>query len=391
MIKNFKIYFKENLLLSIVFIWALLPFFAYSQIARFGALISFAIIILKNLNKKNAKIFFLFLFFIGYTFLINGLASNPSFLLRHLQLHIFLLFIFLSFVIYTFPENRKKGIFNIILFLNIIAIIGTILGLLINSSASRILAKSSEEAILLSEEGVGGYGLVYLNVLLFPILLYVRKKVQDKYERILVYSNIIGVILLIFLANFFIAILILLLQLLIFLIIRNSFSKIIIGLLSLFIVMLISYNYLDIIDKFTYPLVENTNLRYKHADVFNMLQSRSTEYNTIEGRSERYARSLKLFVESPLIGKLSFDDVGKHSSILDQFAQFGIVIGLLYINLNLIFPKLLLKSIKKNEKKYIIVFIISIILVGLFNNYGLTLGIAFIVAACSFPTNKITK
>lgn len=44
-------------------------------------------------------------------------------------------------------------------------------------------------------------------------------------------------------------------------------------------------------------------------------------------------RSFLLFLENPVIGVLEFASVGKHSSILDTFARFGIIFGTVFVYL----------------------------------------------------------
>jgi hypothetical protein len=68
----------------------------------------------------------------------------------------------------------------------------------------------------------------------------------------------------------------------------------------------------------------------------SLLDDQST--GTVEGRAERYIRSIKLFVENPVIGTLTFDDVGKHSAVLDRFAQYGFAFGLLFLALLIYVP-----------------------------------------------------
>ncbi len=74
----------------------------------------------------------------------------------------------------------------------------------------------------------------------------------------------------------------------------------------------------------------------------SMVDGRST--GSVEARAERYERSLRLFLEHPLVGTLMFDDVGKHSAILDRFAQYGVVVGALFFFLIAYYPLRMLRN-----------------------------------------------
>jgi hypothetical protein len=83
----------------------------------------------------------------------------------------------------------------------------------------------------------------------------------------------------------------------------------------------------------------------------------------VDARAERYTRSFKLFLENPVIGTLTFDDVGKHSAVLDRFAQYGFGIGLLFLALLAYMPIRMIRS----------------------SSVPIGLTIAFLVVAVGFP------
>jgi hypothetical protein len=73
-------------------------------------------------------------------------------------------------------------------------------------------------------------------------------------------------------------------------------------------------------------IVYGTNYAIKIDDLIFSLSSNSLTGSAGE-RGERYWRSLVLFFENPLIGTLSYADIGKHSTFLDHLAQWGIFFG----------------------------------------------------------------
>jgi hypothetical protein len=44
-------------------------------------------------------------------------------------------------------------------------------------------------------------------------------------------------------------------------------------------------------------------------------------------------RSLQIFTENPIIGVLGFENIGKHSQILDGFARWGVIFGGIFVYL----------------------------------------------------------
>ena len=48
-------------------------------------------------------------------------------------------------------------------------------------------------------------------------------------------------------------------------------------------------------------------------------------------REERYERSIKTFLMHPVFGSMKFSSVGKHSFILDSYAQYGFFVGTAFL------------------------------------------------------------
>ena len=375
-------FIKSNLLLIVLFIWILLPIFVYDEVVRILALISIIIFSIQNFSISNKKVLFAIIVFMLYTFTINTIESNSSFLLRHLQLYIFLVLIFVSTIVMQFSTERKTQLILIILTFNLIALTGTFLGLLTDSHAARALSKSSEAGIKLSALGIGGYGSVYMNVILYPLLFVIKKTIKNNLINYLVWANLIALVLTILYANFLIAILLLSFQI-IYLSINSTKGNIkFMYLLSVIIIILIAYSNIEYIEKETYSIVEGTSLRLKHSDIFSQIRGDESINGTIASRSERYARSLNIFFTNPITGSLSFDNIGKHSNILDLFAQFGFFIGFLFLSIIRKLPLTLLKKSAFGNKYYIKSLIWSIIIFGLVNNFSMQHGIVYIIIAC---------
>tara|TARA_R110002051_G_C8709983_1_gene495454 strand:- start:829 stop:1710 length:882 start_codon:yes stop_codon:yes gene_type:complete len=278
--------------------------------------------------------------------------------------------------------EKKKNIILIILVFNLIALVGTYFGLLLDDHASRALSKSGDGAIALTEEGVGGYGTIYSNVVLIPILFYLKTKIISLRLKIIIWLNIIIAIIVIIKANYLIAVLLIVFQSLAFLYsITNGINKVFLFVTVFFATIFIITN-VDYIENVTGELVEGTTYAIKHTDFFNQLNGQESEFGSVSSRIERYQRSFKMIFINPIIGVLSYDDIGKHSNILDQLAQHGVVFFSLFIYLLINLPLQIIK--REREKKHLIIFITTVLLLGLLNNYPLHIGIAYILLASSF-------
>lgn len=77
---------------------------------------------------------------------------------------------------------------------------------------------------------------------------------------------------------------------------------------------------------------EGTNYANKMRDLLDSFQY-NVALGTVDLRLERYFRSISLFVDSPVWGVMANDDLGKHSQLLDAFAQWGAGLGFILLYL----------------------------------------------------------
>jgi hypothetical protein len=360
----------------------MIPFFAYNSFARILALLSLVVIVIKYFEIGNKKVYLLTLLYIFLTFIIHYISSDKAYIIRHLQLYIFLMLIYLSTIVLNISIEKKKNIILLILVFNLIALVGTYFGLLLDGHSARALSKSGEGARELTEQGVGGYGTIYSNVVLIPVLLYLKTKIISSRLKIIIWLNIIAAIIVIIKANYLIAVLLIIFQFLALLYKTiNGVNKAFFLVFVIFGIIFLTSD-IDYVENVTGELVEGTTYAIKHRDFFNQINGQESEFGSVSGRVERYQRSFKLIFINPIIGVLSYDDIGKHSNILDQLAQHGIVFFSLFIYLLINLPLQIMK--REKEKKYLTIFIITILLLGLLNNYPLHIGIAYILLASSF-------
>lgn len=271
--------------------------------------------------------------------------------------------------------------------------------------AARVIVRASEEALELTEQGVGGYALVYFSLALLPVLITLTVRRREKYlkgmphvlryvqGRLPVFTGVTALLaaLFIFKAQYSIAIYLTALVLLaIFVPRRHAVAIAVVG-IPIAIVMLQEGPMVRTLEA-AGSVVQGTNAGNKINDLLTTLQE-DRAFGTVGDRMERYARSTEIFLESPLFGVLEFRDVGKHSSYLDRFARYGVVIGGIFVYLLLYVPVRMMKRTKAAFGMAFAVFTVALLFPAL-NTVFMGLGTALYImfpAACSLLSAEPVK
>jgi hypothetical protein len=209
----------------------------------------------------------------------------------------------------------------------------------VTSNISRILTRSGELERSYQERGVGGYGLVYTVLPLVPVLLGVlwHRVIRGVLPWLLVLINFLLGVALVIRAGFSIAIILLVLSCLAVLFVdRANFGSPVKITATCFLLLVTSFS-LPAIAGSLREVATGTSYETKIRDVV-LSMAADEAVGTVEDRAERYSRSFFLLIENPVLGTGSFADVGKHSAILDRYAQFGVFFGSLFAYPVLYFP-----------------------------------------------------
>lgn len=280
--------------------------------------------------------------FVFYTAFMEWLVPDASAINRQFPIWIMLFFLMVG-------ESQRRGrsdeaqfCFWIILLVLPVWSIATLWGInTISGDVSRTISRSSDEARELAAQGIGGYGFIYTLVLCLPFLIQLafrwphasgeaQPRWKRRLKRTLVLGNLALASLLIVRAGYSIALILSAFAALSVLLIRSrrslplAMSVCFVGML----VLVASFAVQPAL-RVLQEVVAGTEYSTKVRDIRASLEDDQST-GTVEGRTERYSRSLGLFVENPVIGTLTFDNVGKHSAILDRFAQYGFAFGLLF-------------------------------------------------------------
>lgn len=252
------------------------------------------------------------------------------------------------------------------------------------ATVTRVLVKSSAEAEALTDLGVGGYGFTYFLVMYLPCVLYlIRNRKSEIFTYTWTKKIILPLLLLNFLlglftvykADYVLAILLMALGLAFALFYdskstmkRGAFWMSLVG-VSVAIPFLILRYITELIQFFW-----GTSLMVKLKDI-NMSLVSGKSSGTVSGRTDRYLRSWNMFLDNPFFGTLKKDNLGKHSLIIDMFAQYGVFIGIFFcIAVLYIFFRGSKRSFPKSNLHMTIGVLLFLIM--LLNSIGAIMGVA---------------
>ena len=294
--------------------------------------------------------------FVLYTAFIEWLVPDSSAVNRQFSIWIMLFFLLVGESFRRGRDDDARFCFWLILLVLPIWMFTTLRGLeTIGADVSRAISRTSDEAKQLTEEGIGGFGFVYTVLLFVPFLahltLWARGRLvgltgkwQTRLGYGLIAANCLLALALLLRAGYSIALLLTAFALAFVFLIRSrrllpfAMSLCLSGLL-----VLVGGLALGPIFDILQGVASGTEYSTKVRDVQASLEGGQST-GTLAMRVDRYQRSARLFMENPVLGTLTFNDVGKHSAILDRFAQYGFAFGLLFLLLITYIPLAMLRD-----------------------------------------------
>lgn len=364
-------------------VWMTSPFLAYGTLYRVAAFIALLIWVFIELFDRRSAILkpsgyiLVMYFYLLYTFPVGYLADGMFTVTRNIQFYLMLFFLI------VYESYRRKSLLmlkpvvaiNIVLFT--IWALTTYKGLLINGHASRYIIRSGAEAIELTKQGIGGFTFVYsLLIYIISLMALIRYRIQLKKfltpVTLFLFFSLAVSMMVVLKAEYSTAVLLMVLSSILYIFYSDSMAKNMILFLVLILVYIaMSYFLIDILTMLQ-PYAEGTNYSHKIVDTIATIQSDELT-GTTKDRIDRYIRSFNLFLEYPFTGTWSIMPVGKHSLVLDTFAQYGIFAGvaLLYI----LFKPLvdIYKTHRKNRGLALTMLFLAVALASL-NNVAMAYG-----------------
>lgn len=343
----------QNTCVMAVCVWALTPQLGYNEPARLVSLGAVVVWIFIEIQRPKGIIFaptlpvlLMFVYSI-YTIFWEMLTHGSSGVISRIQLYIMLFFLLAQQARRNAMESLYP-VFWLVIGLNAIWMTSTLTFLsTTDARAMRVLVRSTIEAEEIASQGVGGYSMAYGAVLLLPALtlLSLRPSLIERLRpprilklfpllpKFVIWYSAAICIVVVLMSQFSIAVLATTVVLTATLVLwrLNSLRL----LVAIFLAILLLFFGKAILIETLHALrqfAEGTNYNLKINDLLLSLRADDAT-GTADIRRERYLRSLALFAGSPLWGVLDYTDVGKHSTLLDGFARWGVVFGsiLLYL------------------------------------------------------------
>lgn len=385
-IKLPKILFDNKILLlnfiSYLYIslWSLLPIFSYYTSNGPFRMVFFLFVIIwivtASIHIEKKIILYVVAPFVllFVSMLVNQLLNRSDMNLGDYANYIVLFGFIINYYYYNRISNAElnKILTHYHLLLILITSITTISVLFFDRNAARMLTSSSTNQVLsdgLQKKNVGGFGQIYGLTIILPILLYASKILNGK--RIIFITITFTAILCIFLSNFTIALILMLMGIFLFFltsVLKNTRSRII----FLIIVMIFGYNFIEIIFSFVKIRTGSLNATYKLDSLLKVMRN-EVNIGNITDRYTELMISIESFIKHPLFGvgsyyrTLSSNGVGKHSQFIDDFARYGFFIGISLLLSLFVTCKDMCNLNNKNLKRIMIIVSVIYFYLGVLN------------------------
>ena len=340
----------RRLALAYLVIWVVSPPLAFSSVARVLALAAMGAWLLLELAAPRSVLLkpswpvLGTVVFVGYTAFLEWLVPDAGDINRHFQIWIMFFFLLVGESLGRGRDGDARMCFWLVLLVLPVWSITTLRGIdTIALDVARTISRSSDEARALAAQGVGGYGFVYTVLLCLPFLAWFATRPRSTAVMVgarswrkrgivvlLVLNFLLGYLLLLR-AGYTIGLVLAAIALCLVVLVRarGGLRLAIALVLSATLVVLAAFTLRPALDGLQVAAA-GTEYSAKVRDVRRSLdEDQST--GTVGGRAERYQRSMRLALENPVLGTLTFDDVGKHSALLDRYAQYGFAIGTLFL------------------------------------------------------------
>ncbi len=261
---------------------------------------------------------------------------ESDFSMTALMKQVALFILVLTFLMSSYYEDKWDELrFLIPIFFVLLIVFNTITvtELLKTPYLARRIVRADASLYSYMRRGVGGYALVYTQVILFPLLVkwtIVSKKLNQSFLVIgIIYF--ISYALLIHKAGYTIAIAASLSgAAVLFFYKKKSIIPALAIAMALMLLFILIIGYVTPVRQFLLDLFNGTTVANKINDIYNTIHETGTA-DSISLRREKYMASLDRIINYPFFGSLWNANPGGHSAILDAFAKYGIFGGIMYV------------------------------------------------------------
>lgn len=278
---------------------------------------------------------------------------------------------FVSILYMYYSKKNNKRILKYIIFSALFALICTDIISWIeldkNESISRVL--STENHNILNSTGVASYSYIYSCIFMELVILeYIIRGKKSCIKTCIAVSIFLLNIIIILKAQFVISYLVLILGIILIIFRITNLKRLFISLLVTLSIIILMLPIIQIECKKLSEAIKNPIISTRLLEISNTIKDKSVK-NTEDAaiRFQVYKRSFDMFVDSPLVGMMnpfSYQKPGGHSTALDMFAKYGLILPVIYL---LPFVIIIMKINKYNNVN-MTVSIFIFVLLSIINN-----------------------
>lgn len=323
-------------------IWTIAPFMEIDMIWRIGAFAAFGLWLICAMSRglHFERIHMLALAFVALVIVVNIIQNNGF---NKILAPISLYMMVLLFVVGHFYMTRWKELFFIIPIVLIFLIYFNFQSAFVvmeDPTIARLLVRNDENIYIYLRQGIGGYSLIYPQVVTFPVLvMWVFKSYKKKKLDFLIgIVWFVSYVLFVINANYSIAITGSVISLIILLFYKgHSVALAFVVSAGLFITLMLMILYWIDFRNMLLEFFDKTAVAKKINDLVASSESGVAE-GSINARIIRYQSDINTIFQYPLIGGLWWKSGGGHSALGSTFAQYGIFGGYVFCRIVYYFP-----------------------------------------------------
>ena len=329
-------------------IWTISPFMEIDMIWRIGAFAAFGLWFLCAMSRglHLERIHLLALAFVALVVIVNVIENNGfNKILRPIQLYMLILF----FILAHFYKGKWKELFfvvPIILMFLIYYNFKSAFTVMDDPTIARLLIRNDEETYDYLRQGIGGYSLIYPQVVTFPVLVvWIFKSYKQKKLYFLIgIVWLVSYVLFVINANYSIAITGSVISLIILLFYKgHSAGLAFVVSAGLFIALMLLIVYWEGFRNMLLGFFDGTAVAKKINDLVATSESGAAE-GSINDRIIRYQSDINTIFQYPIIGGLWWKSGGGHSALGGAFAQYGLLGGYVFCKIIYSVPTLYKKD-----------------------------------------------
>ena len=315
-------------------VWTISPFMEIDLIWRIGALMAFGLWMICAVSRglHFEKIHMLALAFLALIVVVNIVENNGfSKILRTIQYYMLVLF----FIVGHFYKDKWKELYfivPIILLLLIYFNFKSAFTVMEDATIARRLVRNDEDMYIYLRQGIGGYSLIYPQVVTFPVLvMWLFKSYRQKKLFFLIgIVWLVSYVLFVINANYSIAITGSVISLIILLFYKGHSVGLAFAVSAgLFIALMLMILNWEGFRNMLLEFFDGTAVAKKINDLVATSESGAAE-GSINDRVITYQATFNTIFRFPIIGGLWWESGGGHSALADAFAKYGLFGGYVF-------------------------------------------------------------